>query len=355
MYFTALYPFVVLIIFFGYGLTLDGSSDGIHYYLTRNITKLGEIDVWVDATTQIFYSLGVAFGNLITLSSYSKFRNNVQRDAVLVSLINCGTSFLAGFCVFSVLGFMAKQENKDISEVVTSGSALAFITYPTAVLQMPVSPLWSFFFFSMLFTLALSSLFPTVETITTAIIDQFSLRHKKHYVTLGVCTTMFLGGLSMCTNGGYYMFDLFDQVCGSWNILLIALIEVMIVAWLYGGNRFIDDILKMEIWMPKLLQYYWKLCWCFITPIAMIFLLIMNFIGKKPLRYGKPLDDIEYPAGIQALAWLIPIACVMLIPAIAILQVIVHHRKGEPLGWSLFQPTPKWGPPESLLRKENIK
>ena len=351
MYFTALYPFLVLIIFFAYGLTLEGSGDGIHYYLTPNITKLGEIDVWVDATTQIFYSLGVAFGNLVTLSSYSKFRNNAQRDAIMVSFINCGTSFFAGFSVFSILGYMAKTEGKDISEVVASGSALAFITYPTAVLQMPVSPLWSFLFFSMLFTLALSSLFPTVETICTAITDQFSLRHKKHFVTLGVCTIMFLGGLSMCMNGGYYMFDLFDQVCGSWNILLIALIEVVIVAWLYGANRIIDDIRKMDIWMPKLMQYYWKLCWYVVTPIAIAFLLVVGFVGKKPLSYGKPDDDKLYPRGIQALSWLIPIACVMLIPVFGAYQIMRRYQKGQTLGWALFQSTPKRGPPRALLSK----
>ena len=332
-------------------MTLEGSGDGIHYYLTPDVSKLGEIDVWVDATTQIFYSLGVAFGNLVTLSSYSKFKNNTQRDAILVSFINCGTSFFAGFSVFAILGYMAKTEGKDISEVVTSGSALAFITYPKAVLEMPASPLWSFLFFSMLFTLALSSLFPTVETICTAITDQFSLRHKKHFVTLGVCTTMFLGGLSMTTNGGYYMFDLFNQVCASWNILLIALIEVVVVAWLYGGNRMIDDIIKMDIWMPKIMQIYWKLCWYFVTPILITFLLVVGFIGKKPLKYGKPDDDVPYPTGIQALSWLIPIACVMLIPFFAVYQILLRHRKGKKLGWALFQTTPRWGPPPSFLSK----
>ena len=352
VYFTALYPFVVLVIFFVLGLTLKGSSNGIHYYLTPDLSKLSDINVWVDATTQIFYSLGVAFGNLITLSSYSKFRNNCHRDAVLVSFINCGTSFFAGFVVFSILGFMADKEGKDISEVVTSGSALAFITYPKAVLEMPVPPLWSFLFFSMLLTLALSSLFPTVENITTAIVDQFSLRHKKHYVTFGVCSVMFLGGISMCTNGGYYMFNLFDQVCGSWNILVIALVEVVIVSWLYGGNKIVADIRKMEIWMPKILEYYWKMCWYLVTPIALIFLLIMQFINTKPLTYGPPVDD-QLPVGIQAMAWLIPITCIMLIPVCGLYQIIVRYRNGKPLGWCLFKPTDNWGPPNSFMLRSD--
>jgi SNF family Na+-dependent transporter len=73
--------------------------------------------VWGDAAVQIFYSLGLCNGALITLASFNDFNNNCLRDAVLVSFINCGTSLYAGFAVFSVLGYMAKRSGKEISEV----------------------------------------------------------------------------------------------------------------------------------------------------------------------------------------------------------------------------------------------
>ena len=128
-------------------------------------------------------------------------------------------------------------------------------------------------------------------------------------------------------------------------------IEIVIVAWLYGANRIIDDIRKMDIWMPKLMQYYWKLCWYVVTPIAIAFLLVVGFVGKKPLSYGKPDDYKLYPRGIQALSWLIPIACVMLIPVFGAYQIMRRYKKGQTLGWALFQSTPKWGPPRALLSK----
>ncbi len=82
---------------------------------------------------------------------------------------------------------MAHSQGKTVEEVATEGPGLTFIVYPQAVTLLPISPLWSFLFFLMLVTLALSTMFPTVENIGTAIIDQFPviLRPYKFFVMLG--------------------------------------------------------------------------------------------------------------------------------------------------------------------------
>lgn len=120
---TALAPYVVLIILLIRGVSLPGADEGIRYYLTPEWSKLQNskvrqkfelnctgshnnfvFQVWIDAASQIFFSLGPGFGTLLALSSYNKFSNNCYRDALLTSSINCLTSFLAGFVIFSVLG-----------------------------------------------------------------------------------------------------------------------------------------------------------------------------------------------------------------------------------------------------------
>lgn len=79
------------------------------------------------------------------------------RDAILTSIINSATSFVAGFVIFSVLGYMAHTAGRPIQEVATEGPGLVFIVYPAAIATMPGSIFWALIFFMMLLTLGLDS------------------------------------------------------------------------------------------------------------------------------------------------------------------------------------------------------
>lgn len=107
VYITAIFPYVVLIIFFFRGITLHGAFAGVARFFTPRWELLLDPVVWLEAGTQIFFSLGLAFGGLIAFSSYNPANNNCYRDAILVSLTNCGTSMFAGIVVFSIIGFKA--------------------------------------------------------------------------------------------------------------------------------------------------------------------------------------------------------------------------------------------------------
>ncbi|XP_060687924.1 sodium- and chloride-dependent neutral and basic amino acid transporter B(0+)-like [Hemiscyllium ocellatum] len=205
VYFTAIIPYVVLTILLIRGVTLEGASKGIEFYIgsQSDFSKLADAQVWKDAATQIFYSTSVGWGSLITLSSYNKFHNNCYQDTTIVCVVNCATSVFAGFITFSTLGHMAHVQNKPVSEVAQSGFGLAFIAYPEALAQLPWATLWSILFFFMLLTLGLDTLFASFETVITSLLDQFPefLRPKRLYLTAGLCLLFYFLGLLFVTQG----------------------------------------------------------------------------------------------------------------------------------------------------------
>ncbi|XP_041052082.1 sodium- and chloride-dependent neutral and basic amino acid transporter B(0+)-like [Carcharodon carcharias] len=202
-YFFVTFPYLGLVLLLIRGVTLEGASQGIEFYIGKrsDFSKLADAEVWKDATTQIFYSLSVSLGGTTALSSYNKFHNDCYTDTIIVGFLNCLTSLLIGFVIFATLGHMSLSVDVPVSEISHSGLGLVFLAYPEALLHLPISPLWSVIFFGMIITMGLTSQFAIVETIITSIQDEFPtfLRSKRLYVTIIVCLVLYLLGLVLAT------------------------------------------------------------------------------------------------------------------------------------------------------------
>ncbi|KAL4622400.1 sodium- and chloride-dependent neutral and basic amino acid transporter B(0+) [Arapaima gigas] len=355
VYFTATFPYVVLFILVVRGLTLDGARDGIEYYIgsQSNLTKLAEAEVWKDAVTQIFYSLSVAWGGLTALSSYNKFHNNCYKDSIIICAVNCGTSIFAGFAIFSILGHMAHVYGKPVSEVVQSDFALAFVAYPEALSQLPVSPLWSVLFFFMLLTLGLDSQFAGIETITTSLQDSFpeALKSRSSLLTVVTCIVLFLLGLPCVTQTGIYWVKLMDHFCAGWMLLITAVLELIGIIYIYGGSRFIKDI-EMMIGPKNLLFWlWWKACWYLISPIVLAVILVWSLFTFTPPTY----DSVVYPEWGVSLGWCMTAFCLMWIPAFAVWKL----AKAEGSFWQRCKAaslaTNSWGPYLDCHRGDRYK
>ncbi|XP_055894918.1 sodium-dependent proline transporter-like isoform X2 [Biomphalaria glabrata] len=314
--------------------------------LFKGVKILGK--VWGDAALQIFYSVGMAWGGIITMASYNKFNHNVYRDSMLVPVINCGTSLFAGFVIFSVLGYMAHELNTSVDEIVTQGPGLTFVAYPQAIATMPLAPLWSVLFFLMLFTVGLDSQFGMFETIISSIIDEFpeKLRHRKTVITALACFIEFLLGISCITQGGIYVLQILDWYSASFSLMLISLTECLALAWAYGVDNLYRDIILMTGKKP---HFWWRYMWKFVTPTVIIFIWTFSVITLGPVTYGP---NYKYPYWAIILGWLLAVISVLPIPVVALYKISSIRGSFRNRLKKLLRPDPSWGPsrPEDHLR-----
>ncbi|KAH3838912.1 sodium- and chloride-dependent taurine transporter-like isoform X5 [Dreissena polymorpha] len=328
MYFTATSPYVFMFILLIRGLTLEGAMDGIKFYLIPDFSRLTDPQVWVDAGTQIFFSYSISLGTLTALGSYNRFNHNSFRDALLFAGVNTFTSLLAGLVIFSILGFMAVRQGVSVADVAESGPGLAFIAYPEAVSQMPVAPLWSALFFTMIILLGLDSQFVGVEGFITFMVDLypdvFRKGHRREILIGIVCAISFLIGLSMVSQGGMYVFQLFDYYSSSRIVMIVAFFECVVVSYVYGADRFQDNLEMMYGFRVfPVVKWMWKL----LTPLFTMSIFALGAITYSEISYERKFVTYEYPKWAIMIGWTLGLCSVINIPIFVVYRL--YQQKGS--------------------------
>ncbi|XP_066285912.1 sodium- and chloride-dependent glycine transporter 1-like isoform X2 [Branchiostoma lanceolatum] len=339
VYFTATFPYMMLIVLFVRGVTLEGAGKGLVYYLTPDFSRLADSQVWYDAASQIFYSLGIAFGGTQVMASYNKFNNNTHRDSVFIALTNCCTSVFAGVVVFSILGHMAHKLDMDVKDVVANGPGLVFVAYPEALTLLPVAPLWSVLFFFMIFTVGLDTQFVMLETCITGICDEFPhiMQKYKTWVLLAVSVGMYLLGLTCVTNAGMYWLNLMDWYSAGFSLMVLAFFMCIAISWVYGFQRFCKNVQEMIGYQPN---YYFKICWAVISPMVLLFIVVFSMVVHVPAYYGS----YQYPGWAVCIGWLMALMSIVMVPLFVVLAIL--KAKGsfmERLRYAC-ESSDNWGP-----------
>ncbi|XP_039670614.1 sodium- and chloride-dependent GABA transporter 3-like [Perca fluviatilis] len=312
-YFTATFPYVMLLVLLIRGLTLPGAWDGIYSALRKYSAPLNNPAVWLEAGSQIFFSYSLTIGTLNVLGSYNNYNNNCYKDCFWLCLLNSGTSFVAGFVVFSVLGFMAQKQGVSVDTVAESGPGLAFIAYPQATALMPFPQFWTVCFFLMLILLSVDTHFVTVESVITSVSDLFPklLRAPvKHEIfVLVICASFFLMHLTLVTEGGIYIFQLIDYYgCTRACQDFMAVCQCLALGWIYGADRIFNIIKDMTGQRPSV---FFKLCWNYIVPLLSLSSFILYLVDYQHLRIN---DWYVYPDWAYALGWAMTLSSVLMVP-----------------------------------------
>ncbi|XP_022529866.2 sodium-dependent neutral amino acid transporter B(0)AT2 [Astyanax mexicanus] len=386
VYFSSLFPYMVLFCFLVRALLLEGSVDGIVYMFTPKLDVMLEPTVWRDAAIQIFFALGLGFGGVIAFSSYNKRDNNCHFDAVLVSLINFFTSILATLVVFAVLGFKANivtnkcvelntqkivsylgneisydlipphinfsrvsQEDyqqmiglirgvkeddfsqlgldscdikKELNQAV-QGTGLAFIAFTEAMTHFPGSPFWSVMFFLMLISLGLGSMFGTMEGFITPIVD--TLKVRKDFLTVGCCILGFVTGLMFVQRSGSYFVTMLDGYSATLPLLFVVFLENVAVAWVYGTDKFYDELKDMLGFRPFRYYYY---MWKYVTPLLLLVMLVASLIqlGLTPPTYNAWNQELAHEQSLSFPPWALAVCIMLMIITILPLPVVFFLR-----------------------------
>jgi NSS family neurotransmitter:Na+ symporter len=230
-------PWLMLLILAVRGLTLEGSMQGLAYYLDPVWSELAKPITWRYAFGQVFFSLSLAFGVMITYASFLHRKSDINNNAVIISLADFGTSFVAGLAVFATLGgmaFVTQQAGNPVAveNVAEGGPSLAFVAFPYALAQLPYSAYFSFVFFFALVTLGIDSAFSITESVLAAIVDKTGWRRS---VVLPVMSAVGLAfGLVYITRGGLNWLETVDGfVNGTRGIALLGMLECMVLGWLW--------------------------------------------------------------------------------------------------------------------------
>lgn len=141
---------------------------------------------------------------------------------------------------------------------------------------------------------------------------------------------------------GIYWLQLMDKYAANWSVLIIAIIECILIAWLYGSERFLGDIQHMIGTRSKAWFYFWSWMWRYVTPATLLFILFFNWVEYKPASYGTYV----YPMWADGVGWLVGLFPVAVIIVTAVYEVV--HGPPALTVWQrvkfLVRPTCEWRP-----------
>lgn len=265
-------------------LFLPGALEGLSAFFTPNWSSLAQPKVWLAAFAQIFFSLSVGFGIMLTYASYLHKKSNVTGTALVAGFANSSFEILAGIGVFSALGFMAHSQGIAVSELKgLTGPILSFVTFPKIISMMPGGPLFGVLFFSSLVLAGVTSLLSLLQVVSGAIQDKFALTPAKASLVMGIPTTIISLAL-FATRSGLNTLDIVDNFINNVGVvgcaIAMALYSALVRPKLRGLRTHLNSVSAPSI--PPVWDYLVGI----VIPLVLAFMLVTSVISSISEGYG---------------------------------------------------------------------
>ena len=269
-------PWIMLLILTVRGLTLDGAITGLEYYLEPDWSMLAEAKVWRAAFGQVFFSMTIAFGVMITYASFLHRKSDINNNALIIGLADLGTSFVAGIAVFATMGALALKTGQPVDKVLEGSKSLglAFVAFPEALAQLPWWPnVFAVVFFIALLLLGIDSAFSMTEAVLASVIDKTGW--KRRGVLIAMSLVGFSAGLLFTTRGGLAWLDMVDDSLnnGFLGIIAVGLLECIVLGWAFDIKKLRQHANERSDWR---IGVWWEWSIRVVAPGVLLVMLIWN-------------------------------------------------------------------------------
>ncbi|HWP24313.1 MAG TPA: sodium-dependent transporter [Candidatus Binatia bacterium] len=274
---------VLIVILVGWTWTLPGAArEGVARYLTPDFSRLAEPKVWIDAYSQIFFTLSLGFGIMVTYASYLPGDADLNVDAWVTNLVDTAISLLAGLAVFGTLGYMSAQTGKPFEQIVTHGIGLAFVAYPQAIALLPSFPeLFGALFFLTLTVAGIASSISILEAFNAAVTDKFQIPRQTTVTMLSGLG--FLTGIVFTTRNGLAWLDIVDHFLSHYGLFLACILQCVLVGWIAPIADLRDHVDRVSsVKIGRIFDFSIK----YLIPGVLMVLLLNDLLADVRRPYG---------------------------------------------------------------------
>ena len=257
--------------------TLDGALDGVLYYVTPDFSKFSVMTI-VAALGQLFYSMSLAMGIMITFGSYMKKDISIEKSIHQIEIFDTGIAFLSGLMIVpAVFAFSGGDE-----AALGKGPSLMFVTLPKIFETMPGGDIIGALFFIMVFFAAITSSISLMETIVSIVMDKAKISRRisciivfAGVILLGLPSTLGYSVWSEVKILGFQFLDFFDFISNSIIMPVIAFITCIFVGYFIKPKTIIEEAeLAKKPFTSKLFTVMIR----YIAPVCIIAILVSSIL-----------------------------------------------------------------------------